>query len=191
MPHKFEIVQTPPITKANNTLELIFSFALKPDAEQLVTLINSAYRGESSRQGWTFEADLLDGRRTDVQDILVLLANQDSRLIICKAEDVLLGSVHIQKNGVEVQIGMLAVSPILQGRGIGKRLLQEAEAEAERIWGCSRFEMSVISCRQELIAFYERCGYRRTGISKAFPDNPGVWQPKVEGLRLEILEKRL
>jgi len=84
---------------------------------------------------------------------------------------------------------MLAVSPPLQGCGIGKQLLQAAELAALEAWAVNRFTMSVIPQRLELIAFYERRGYRRTGISKAFPENSELWTPKVDGLRLELLEK--
>jgi ribosomal protein S18 acetylase RimI-like enzyme len=86
---------------------------------------------------------------------------------------------------------MLAVNPSLQGHGIGKQLMREAERTALQTWGAGKAVISVISCRNELIAFYERRGYRRTGISKAFPVNPELWTPKVADLRLEILEKIL
>lgn len=164
--------------------------AQRTDAEQMVELINSAYRGEASRQGWTTEADLLEGRRTDIQVILELLQQADSRMLLCRAEGRLLGSVLLQYTGDHVQIGMLAVSPTAQGLGIGKQLLSAAEAYAEKTWSVSRLVMSVISIRQELIAFYQRRGYLRTGIFKPFPQNPALWTPRVEGLMLEVLEKR-
>ncbi|MDD1622214.1 MAG: GNAT family N-acetyltransferase [Methylococcaceae bacterium] len=171
--------------------ELIFSKAEIRHTECLVELINSAYRGEPSKLGWTTEADLLDGRRTDAKEIRDLLADEDSMIMLCQSGADLLGSVHLQKTGERVQIGMLAVSPPLQGRGIGKQLLQAAELAAQEAWAVNRFVMSVIPQRRELIAFYERRGYRRTGVSKAFPENPELWAPKVDGLRLELLEKVL
>lgn len=172
-------------------MELTFAKAEPADAAPLAELINSAYRGESSRQGWTTEADLLDGRRTDVEDILTLLADAGSMILLCKQDDALLGSVHLQHADRQVQIGMLAVLPTMQGRGIGKRLLQAAELEAGQRWAVERLLMAVIPCRTELIAFYERRGYRRTGIRKEFPANPALWLPKVDGLSLELLEKQL
>jgi ribosomal protein S18 acetylase RimI-like enzyme len=173
------------------TLTLSILKAETQDAGQIAALINSAYRGESSQQGWTTEADLLAGFRTDTEEILQLISSVDSMILLCKAEAELVGSVHLQKQAGQVCLSMLAVSPPLQGRGIGKQLLEAAERAAKQIWAVNKSVMSVISCRNELIAFYERRGYRRTGVSKAFPVNPELWMPKVADLRLEILEKAL
>ncbi|MGZ5006316.1 MAG: GNAT family N-acetyltransferase [Methylobacter sp.] len=161
------------------------------DAGQIAALINSAYRGETSRQGWTTEADLLDGRRTDADEIVRLIASDESVFLLCKDGADPVGSVHLQKQPGQVCFGMLAVSPPLQGKGIGKQLLSAAERTALETWGANKSVMSVISCRNELIAFYERRGYRRSGISQAFPLNPGLWMPKVADLQLELLEKIL
>lgn len=167
------------------------SKAEKQDAGQIAALVNSAYRGEASKQGWTTEADLLAGLRIDTEEILRLISRDESILLLCKTETELIGSVHLQKQAEQVCLGMLAVSPPLQGKGIGKQLLLAAELAAQENWAVTKSVMSVISCRNELIAFYERRGYRRTGVSKAFPMNPELWTPKVADLRLEILEKVL
>lgn len=173
------------------TLALSISTAEKRHAEQIAALVNSAYRGESSKQGWTTEADLLSGRRTDTEDILQLITSDDSMFLLCKAETELLGSVHVQKQGTQVCLGMFAVSPFLQGRGIGKQLLFAAEQAAQEVWAVDKSIVTVITSRKELIAFYERRGYRRIGVSKSFPVNPQLWTPKVADLRLEVLEKVL
>lgn len=174
-------------------IALIYSMfrAEKHDAGPIAALVNSAYRGESSRQGWTTEADLLAGLRTDTEEILRLISSEDSMFLLCKAEAELIGSVHLQKQAEQVCLGMLAVSPALQERDIGKQLLAAAELAAQETWAVNKAVMTVIACRNELIAFYQRRGYRRTGVSKAFPVNPGLWTPKVTDLRLEILEKIL
>jgi len=99
--------------------------------------------------------------------------------------------VHLQKQPEQVCFGMLAVNPSLQGRGIGKQLLEAAERAAQEAWAINKSVMTVISRRNELIAFYERRGYRRTGINQAFPVKPELWTPKVADLRLEVLEKVL
>lgn len=170
---------------------LSISKAKKTDAEQIAALVNSAYRGESSKQGWTTEADLLVGRRTDTDEILRLISNEDSMFLLYKTESKLIGSVHLQKQAEQICLGMLAVNPSLQRKGIGKQLLQAAELAAQKTWGISKLVMDVIACRSELIEFYERRGYRRTGVNKAFPVNPELWSPKVADLRLEVLEKIL
>ena len=172
-------------------LKLSFFKANQSEADQIATLVNAAYRGEFSRKGWTTEADLLDGLRTDTQQILNLLEECNVMFMLCKADSELQGSVYLHNTDAGVHIGMLAVNPLLQNRGIGKALLQSAEFAAQHTWSANHFIMSVISCRHELIAFYERCGYRRTGVSKAFPINPSLWTPKVADLRLELLEKIL
>lgn len=161
------------------------------DAGQIAALVNSAYRGEPSKQGWTTEADLLAGRRTDTEEILRLISSGDSMFLLCKVKAELIGSVHLQKQAEQVCLGMLAVSPSLQGRGIGRQLLFAAEQAAQETWVVNKSVMTVIACRNELIAFYERSGYRRTGVSREFPVNPELWIPKVADLRLEILEKAL
>jgi ribosomal protein S18 acetylase RimI-like enzyme len=175
----------------NSIQTLSFAKANISDAPRLAAFINSAYRGECSTLGWTSEAHLLSGARTDTADILKLLADDNSMLVMCKSAMDLIGSVHLHYSGNQVQIGMLAVDPKLQGRGIGKQLLQAAENMAQQVWSVQRFVMNVITCRLELLAFYERRGYRRTGITQAFPVNPALWQAKVADLRLELLEKNI
>jgi ribosomal protein S18 acetylase RimI-like enzyme len=170
---------------------LSFAQANSSDATRLVAFINSAYRGEFSTLGWTSEAHLLSGARTDTADILKLLADDDSMLVMCQSAGNLLGSVHLYYSGGQVHIGMLAVDPRLQNCGIGKQLLQAAENIAQQTWPVQRFVMNVISCRLELLAYYERRGYCRTGITQAFPVNPALWQAKVADLRLELLEKNI
>lgn len=169
----------------------LISLASTTDVESMVTLINSAYRGEVSRQGWTTEADLLAGRRTDAEELKRLLHDPNSMLLVCKLDTQLLGCVHLCQSGDHVQIGMLSVMPTHQGQGLGKQLLVKAEQMAQQTWHVHRMVLSVIVARQELIAFYERRGYRRNGIIKPFPVNPDLWTPKVDGLSLALLEKNL
>jgi GNAT superfamily N-acetyltransferase len=97
----------------------------------------------------------------------------------------------VEKEGERAHIGMFVIKPELQARGIGKRLLEEAEKSARREWNVSGYIMLVITFRSELTAFYERRGYRRTGVMQKFPVNPELWTPKVDGLQLEILEKNI
>lgn len=168
-----------------------FRIATAEDVEALVSLINAAYRGESSRQGWTTEADLLDGLRTDRDMLLKILAAADSVIVLYETGQQLLGSVHLQREGSKASLGMLAVKPDLQGQGIGTSLLMAAETHAASIWPIHRMAIRVIDCRAELLAFYQRRNYRLTGDSEVFPENPRLWQPKVKALRLLTLEKTI
>jgi ribosomal protein S18 acetylase RimI-like enzyme len=166
-----------------------FRKAVLTDAEAISKLVNTAYRGEPSRAGWTTEADILDGLRTSADEVERLIVTKNTIIFLCLNDDELLGSICLEMAQGVVQIGMFVVNPTMQANGIGKRLLAEAESLAQCMWGIEQFQMHVITIRHELIAFYERRGYMRTGIVSAFPVNPDVWQPKLVGLQLETLEK--
>jgi ribosomal protein S18 acetylase RimI-like enzyme len=170
---------------------LSFRKAVSSDAETLDALVNSAYRGESSKQGWTTEADLLDGTRTNKADIENLIARKDSMILLCVEGTGIIGCVHLELSGAECQLGMLVVKPGLQSRGIGKQLMQAAEAAVRDNWGARLITMSVISVRHELIAFYERRGYRRTGRKKPFVADDTHGFPKSQPIEFEVLEKTL
>lgn len=169
----------------------VFRIAHVTDADAIADLVNAAYRGESSRRGWTTEADLLDGRRTTADEIRQLIRAPDSIILLCTDAGGLLGSVHVAQVDRHAHIGMFVVSPPLQGKGVGKQLLEAAERTAQQEWSVRQAVMHVITRRAELIAFYERRGYVRTGVCHAFPENPAMWIPKVTDLQLEVLEKQL
>lgn len=147
---------------------LRFRAALPADAPAVVALVESAYRGDSSRQGWTTEAELLDGQRTDVAAVGELLARPGSTIVLVERDGLLLASAHIEVKGPDCAFGMFAVRPQLQGQGIGDALLAECERRA-RAAGARRMTMTVIWTRSELIAWYERRGYRATGEQQPFP----------------------
>jgi len=171
---------------------LTFRTATVADIDAISALVTSAYRGDSSRVGWTTEADLLDGNRIDREvlraDILrprslVLLAERDGDLIAC---------AHIADDDGAGYFGMFSVQPQAQGGGLGKTVLAEAERIAWQEWQLPVMQMTVIDAREELIAFYERRGYRRTGIKKPFPYGDARFgAPKRDDLRFELLEKPL
>lgn len=150
------------------------------DLPDLTALINSAYRGDSSRKGWTTEADLLGGIRTSEESLAETLAKSDATILLHhdEATDALIGCVYLEKKGDLMYLGMLTVSPEIQARGLGKKLMQQAE-EYARSLGCRTVEMTVISQRAELIAWYERRGYALTGETRPFPmDDPRFGLPK-------------
>lgn len=171
---------------------LVFRNATPADIDALVALVESAYRGDVSKQGWTTEADLLGGRRTGADDISACIGRPQSVILMAERDGELLGCAHVAIEDGVGYFGMFSVSPTLQGGGIGKRLLAEAERVVREDWGLGAMRMTVIDVRDELIAFYERRGYRRTGIHKAFPyGDERFGQPKRDDLRFEVLEKAL
>jgi ribosomal protein S18 acetylase RimI-like enzyme len=164
--------------------------ATQADCAELSVLINSAYRGESSKIGWTTEADLLDGSRTDADAISALIAQPQTMLLKYVESGKILACVELRKDGQKLYLGMLTVSPPLQGKGIGKKLLRGAEHEA-KAKECTSIFMTVLSARSELIAWYTRHGYRTTGERKPFAFNdPRFGLPKTP-LEFLVLEKVL
>ncbi|MCU0368361.1 MAG: GNAT family N-acetyltransferase [Cyclobacteriaceae bacterium] len=164
--------------------------AVIADAPELDKLVNSAYRGDSSRQGWTTEADILDGTRTDAAAIAELIQTPGTTILKYVEENEILACVELKKEDGKLYLGMLTVKPKLQGKGIGKLLLKEAEEEAKR-QNCTSIFMTVISVRKELIDWYVRHGYTPTGEKKPFAFNdPRFGQPK-QPLEFIVLEKKL
>jgi ribosomal protein S18 acetylase RimI-like enzyme len=171
---------------------LSFRDAGAGDVDAVVALVESAYRGDASRQGWTTEADLLDGRRTGADDVAACLQRPRSRILLAERDGALLACAHVAEEDGAGYFGMFSVDPARQGGGIGKQLLAEAERMASEEWSLRAMRMTVIDVRDELIAFYERRGYRRTGIFKPFPYGDARFGlPKRGDLRFEILEKSL
>jgi ribosomal protein S18 acetylase RimI-like enzyme len=171
---------------------LTFRAAATADVAAIVALVESAYRGDSGRRGWTTESDLLDGQRTDPESVAAVIAKAGNRVLLAHRHGVLLACAHIEKQGDASYFGMFAVNPDLQGGGVGKQMMSEAERIARDEYKCKQMEMTVISVRNDLIAWYERRGYRRTGVFKPFPygdERFGI--PKRDDLRFELLVKTL
>ncbi|RNL86231.1 N-acetyltransferase [Halostreptopolyspora alba] len=169
-----------------------FRVATEADTGALVELLNSAYRGDTSRKGWTTEAHLLGGQRVDAEGVAETLATQDTRVVLAEVAGELVACCELRcGDGGEAYFGMFAVRPTEQGGGLGSRLLAEAERMA-REWGCERLRMLVIRQRTDLVAWYERRGYHRTGVTEAFPyGDPRYGLPKRDDLRFEELAKPL
>lgn len=158
------------------------------DIDALEVLINSAYRGDTSKKGWTTEADLLGGIRTDKESLTALLTKPGATFLVVEHETGLAGCVYLEIQGNALYLGMLTVSPELQNAGIGKKLMQAAEGFAKQ-HQLTKITMTVISVRHELIAWYERHGYHKTGETKPFPmNNPKFGLPK-QFLEFVVMEK--
>ena len=171
------------------------SIAGDSDLDAVAALVNSAYRGDSSRAGWTTEADLLGGQRTDPETLRSDLASHPGAVLLTMREapgGTLLGSVWLEPKSADVwYLGMLTVRPDLQARGLGRRLLQEAEWYAAA-QGARRMRMTVITVRDTLLDWYERRGYVRTGELLPFPYGKDEFgRPQRDDLQFEALEKEL
>ena len=160
------------------------------DISSLNILINSAYRGETSKKGWTTEANLLEGKRTNEEELTETILNPKNTILKYTENDKIIGSVLLVEKKHQLYLGMLTVSPELQNSGIGKKLLAEAENHAKAL-GLSSIIMTVISVREELIAWYKRHGYVDTSEREAFPES-GI-HVTVSEVPLEFiyLEKRI
>ena len=170
---------------------LSFHKAELVDATDIADLVNTAYRGETSRLGWTTQADLLDGLRTSTSEVGQMIKRQDAFILMGALNNRVVATIACEQHENVAKFGMIAVKPSLQNKGYGKEMIQAAEAITLREWRVSGFYMSVITLRTELIQFYERLGYSRSGEFADFPQNEALWQAKVVSLTLEHLIKRV
>jgi len=168
---------------------LSFHKAELNDASVIADLVNSAYRGESSRAGWTTEADILDGLRITTPEVATLIRREDAFVLVGVLRDQVVASIACERLENTAKFGLIAVKPTLQNKGYGREMIQAAEVITTREWRVAGFFMSVITLRTELIEFYERLGFERSGQFEDFPENPALWQPKVQSLALEFLVK--
>ena len=162
--------------------------AVVTDVPQLNVLVNSAYRGETSKKGWTTEAHLLDGIRIDEKTLYGYF--DDPKVLILKNTDgsgEITGCVYLEMRSPKLYVGMFSVSPVLQAKGIGRELLQAAEGYAKQI-NCAVLTMTVISTRLELISWYERRGFKATGETQPFHDGTKFGIPKAH-IELIVMEK--
>ncbi len=167
--------------------------ATERDVPALQALVQGAYRGESASRGWTHEADLLEGQRIDAEALAAIIADDDNRILLAFDAGTMVGCVQVSRLGPGLgYLGLLAVYPLRQAAGLGRILILAAERIAVELFGATSIEMTVIRKRTELIAFYERGGYRLTGESRPFPyDDLRFGQPRVTGLDFAVLVKPL
>ncbi|MFR9675666.1 GNAT family N-acetyltransferase [Streptomyces sp. TR02-1] len=177
---------------ARISTDLDFRSAGEADVPALVALVESAYRGDSSRDGWTTEADLLDGQRTDPAGVAAVVADPHGRMLVAEHGGEVVACCQVERREGHAYFGMFAVRPGLQGAGLGRRVLAEAERVARDEWELPEMRMTVIVQREDLIAWYARRGYTRTGELSPFPygdERFGV--PRRDDLAFELLVKQL
>ena len=167
------------------------SIADENDIPFLVSLMDSAYRGEISKQGWTSEADLFIGEKRTNEETVSSLMKKPGAIFLKYSDEQggIEGCVLLHKKEAGLYLGMFAVSPSAQGKGIGKKILTAADDYA-RSQGCKLIFMTVITIRKELIEWYERHGYKKTDKTLPFPYDERFGKPK-QPLEMIVLEKRL
>jgi len=166
--------------------------ATADDLPALHALIESAYRGASARLGWSHEADLLKGQRTDLAALEAMLNDPAQHLMIFRDNELLRACVALtDKGNALAYLGMLTVDPQQQANGFGRLILAAAEERAAA-FGAKRVEMTVIIQREELIAWYERRGYACTGERRPFPHaDPRFGLPRRADLEFLVMERLL
>ncbi|MBO0731079.1 MAG: GNAT family N-acetyltransferase [Acidimicrobiaceae bacterium] len=183
---------SPPGRSATGQTDCVkFRRATAADIPAVVALVESAYRGETSTHGWTTEAHLLDGRRTDAEEVAGIITGATSDVLLAEDDELVACCQIDHADAVTAYFGMFAVRPGLQGRGIGRIVLAESERRA-LLAGATRQRMTVIRQRADLIAWYERLGYFPTGVTVPWPyGDERYGQPKVDDLEFVELAKDL
>lgn len=160
------------------------------DIAVLEKLINSAYRGETSKKGWATEAHLLKGKRITLDQLEEILKDKNNTILKYTENSQIIGSVLLTNKVDKLYLGMLAISPELQNKGIGKKILHEAEVHAKSL-GLSKIVMTVITIREKLIEWYNRHGYVDTGAREPFLLNDADTIITDQHLEFVVLEKIL
>lgn len=170
---------------------------------------SAGYRGKES---WTTEHHLVKGERISQDRLLELITEQKDKLFVaCLSGEPPCSSV--SENGGNTgtvagcicaewaknhddldlpednaMLGLFAVDPAFQSRGIGKSLMKHAEQFIKQEWECSRIVMWVIEQRGDIMQWYKRCGYLDTGEQLPFvmPD-----LALIENMQFNVLAKAL
>jgi ribosomal protein S18 acetylase RimI-like enzyme len=167
-----------------------FAFASIADAPRVAALIERAYRGSTAAKGWTNESDLLTGPRSSVTEVEALIRHPESRFVMALANGEVVGTALLQKQHEGAYFGMFAIDPELQSGGVGKMVIARCESDAVQLWNAAWLRLTVISLRHELIGWYERRGFQRTGEREPFPFDTATGALRTD-FDLVVMQKRL
>jgi GNAT superfamily N-acetyltransferase len=168
-----------------------FEIASAGDSNRITSLVNSVYRGENSKKGWTTEADFLEGIRITEEKIKEIIQSEKDIIILALEDQKLTGCVHLENARQYSYLGMLSVDVNCQDKGIGKILITECERYTKEVFRLNEIRMKVISRRTELIEYYKRRGYLLTGEKESFDSTEGTFGTPKEKLYFITLVKNL
>ncbi|WIB67987.1 MULTISPECIES: GNAT family N-acetyltransferase [unclassified Curtobacterium] len=172
-----------PLTIRRATLE---------DAATVADLVERAYRGEASREGWTSEVDVIGGRRTDTEQIRALIAAPHSVVFVGVDEGRIIATCQVQRHGPGLAyFGTFAVEPTIQGRGLGRRMMEAAAEHARTTFDAAALEITVVAQQSALIAWYRRLGFVPTGATRPFPAEAWGATPLVPDVHFVVMRKPL
>lgn len=174
-----------------SSFDITFKIAALWDASNITSLVNSVYRGENSKKGWTTEADFLSGIRITEEKVKEIIQSKNDIIILAVIDNNIIGCVHLENAGSYSYLGMLSVDVNFQDKGIGKMLINECERYTREVLGLNEIKMKVISRRTELIEYYNRRGYNATGELEEFGAHGDTFGDTDEKLYFETLTKSL
>jgi N-acetylglutamate synthase-like GNAT family acetyltransferase len=139
--------------------------ATMDDRAAMMPAINAAFAIEK----------FLEGTRTDEARLSEMMESGEF-LIAQNASGKIIACAYTESKGERGYLGMLAVDPAEQGKGLG-RVMVDAVEDYCRKRGCSGVDLVVISLRSDLPPFYRKLGYVETGTEEFHPSRklkPGV-----------------
>ncbi|CEJ55068.1 hypothetical protein PMG11_01345 [Penicillium brasilianum] len=150
---------------------LHFRTATQDDILDLKQLIESAFRAEDCREGWVGNSQLAAQFSIEAKNIASIIDNPESLFLMAgDTSGTLLGTIGVSKRGPDsARLFMLAVDPDCHRGGLGKRILTYAEGYCQREWGSKVLGLDALSNRENLISWYMRRGFRKTGETTPFP----------------------
>lgn len=176
----------------NLLTNLQFPLALPKQAGEITLLVNSVYRGEGAKKGWTTEADILGGIRITEEKVRDVINTDNNVIMLAVLESKIIACVHLEKEGSFCWLGLLSVDVNYQTYGLGKILIEKCEKFAIEKFGCDEMKMKVIGIRTELVDYYKRRGYRLTGEREDFITAEDTFgEPKTENIYFEVMSKKL